>query len=57
MVLRSTRIAPTILTQVGHEGNPSLTLELTVEGVLDGAATLSVHAVEISDETRNALGA
>ncbi len=42
MGLRSTRVAPTILTQVGHEGNPTETTALTVVGTLDGTPTLGM---------------
>ncbi len=56
-MLRSARVAPTVLTQVGHEGNPSYTVELVVEGTLDGTPALSVAPVEVGDETRDASGA
>lgn len=57
-MLRSTRIAPTVLTQVGHEGNPSYTAVLTVSGTLDpSSVNLSVAAVEVSAETRDATAA
>lgn len=42
MVLRSTRVAPTVLTQVGHEGNPTETNDLNVTGTLDGNPVLLV---------------
>ena len=58
MVLRNTRIAPTVLTQVGHEGNPSYSVALTVAGTLDPSEVhLSVAAVEVGPETRDAAAA
>lgn len=57
-MLRSTRVAPTVLTQVGHEGNPSYTAALVVDSTLDpDAPTLSVQAVEVGPETRDANSA
>ena len=57
MVLRSTRIAPTVLTQVGHEGNPTQTEGLAVTGTLDGTPALSVAAYKASDDTVAAASA
>lgn len=54
MVLRATRVAPTILTQVAHEGNPTYTEVLAVSGTLDGTPALSVEKVIVSDATRDA---
>lgn len=55
MVLRVTRIAPTVLTQVGHEGNPSYSVALTVAGTLDPSEVhLSVAPVEVGSATRDA---
>lgn len=57
MALRATRVAPTVLTQVGHEGNPTQTAVLTVSGTLDGTPSLKVAPVKISDATRDSIAA
>ena len=55
MALRSADIvAPTVLTQVAHEGNPSHTATLTVDSTLDpDSPTLTVAEYHFSDETKN----